>query len=93
VARKTIVWVPSAPSLIEAPFCQAPPSTWYWVLARPEVTSEAAAVSTAGETYQLFAPSGMAGLTESVGGVLSSRMVPLVEAVFPALSVALAARV
>ena len=27
VARKTIVWVPSVPSLSDEPFCQGPPST------------------------------------------------------------------
>ena len=50
------------------------------------------AVRTAGETYQLFDPSGAAGLTERVGGVVSRRIVPLVVAVFPALSVAVAVR-
>jgi hypothetical protein len=59
----------------------------------PEVASEAVAVRTAGEIYQLFAPSGAAGLTDRLGGVVSRRRVPLVVAVFPALSVALAVRV
>jgi len=45
-----------------------------------------------GETYQLFDPSGVDGLTERVGGVVSRRIVPLVVAVFPALSVAVAVR-
>jgi hypothetical protein len=92
VARKTIEWVPSTPSLNEAPFCQAPPSTLYWVLLTPEVASESVAVRTAGEIYQLFDPSGADGLTERVGGVLSRRIVPLDVAVFPALSVAVAVR-
>ena len=92
VARKTIEWVPSTPSLSEEPFCQAPPSTRYWVLAMPEVASESVAVRTAGETYQLFEPSGAAGLTDRLGGVASRRMVPLEVAVFPALSVAVAVR-
>jgi hypothetical protein len=59
----------------------------------PEVASEAVAVRTAGETYQLFDPSGAAGLTDRLGGVVSRRRVPLDVAILPALSVALAARV
>ena len=58
----------------------------------PDVASEAVAVRTAGEIYQLFDPSGADGLTERVGGVVSRRIVPLVVAVFPALSVAVAVR-
>ena len=50
------------------------------------------AVRTAGEMYQLFNPSGEAVLTDKSGGVVSRRMAPLVEAVFPALSETVASK-
>ena len=52
----------------------------------PDVASESVAVTTAGETYQLFDPSGAAGLTDKLGGVVSSLTDFVVLAVLPALS-------
>jgi hypothetical protein len=94
VVRKTIVCVPSDPSLSDEPFCQEPPSTRYCTPATPEVASEAVPVRTTGETYQLLDPSGEVGFpsTDRLGGVVSRRIVPLDEAGFPAISEMVAVR-
>jgi hypothetical protein len=61
----TLIWTVCTPSRsVGAVVCQALPSMEYWVKATPEVASDAVAERTAGETYQLLAPSGTAGLTD-----------------------------
>ncbi|MFA5872721.1 MAG: hypothetical protein WC832_02030 [Anaerolineales bacterium] len=69
------------------PEVHAPPSTRYRMVANPEVASEPEPVKATGELYQLFSPLAGGTDTERLGGVVSSLIVPLVEALFPALSV------
>ena len=66
-----------------------PPSIWYLFVATPEVASDRFSVNVGVDTYQLFEPSGDAGLIVIVvlGLTLSSLMwVVFVVSVFPARS-------
>jgi hypothetical protein len=68
------------------PELHSPISSRYRIANNPEVASEPEAVRVTGEMYQPLDPSTVGADTVMPGGVVSSLTVPLVEAVFPAIS-------
>lgn len=73
-----------------APDCQdPPPSREFAMLCTPEIASSPLVENCRSLVYQPFEPSTGGTDTEILGGVVSRLIVPLAEAVFPALSVAM----